>query len=302
MKKLFPFLFAAIIFLGIGCTPSVTQQEAKTNAEQLNVQSGSTIIVHQTVRGLDGIAVDLLGGQSANRTIAISDWKSGDHVALKWNMQTQEEIQASVDARTAYDAKYKTSPIGASVPQKPDQQFETKTHQGSITSTSLATSRSIFLPSVWVDGDAGTKSDNGILWISTAQYDELVNTKKTALDLGLFDDSIANALGLSDAVQNTINLLKKDAAAVKNREDVLSIVADQNFGTATLMVDGSSKTVQTIEASNWFGHYSILANRDNPLILSVTLSPASKGSLNIFSKENFLSGFGGYKVSSITTK
>ena len=303
MKKTFILLLCSIVLLGAGCisTQAPTADQIKTATDALLLKPSSSFTLKSTVLGLGGIAVDFLGGQSADRVVTLSDWKAGDHVAFKWTLQAKEETQSSIDARNAYDTKYKTTPVGTTVPPKPDQQFETKTHAGSLLSSSLATSHAIFLPMVWVDGDAGVKGDNGLLWLSSVQYDSLIKTKKTALNLGLFDNSVANAAGVSDTVQNTLNLLKTGAAEVKNRDDVLSINADQNFGTYTLNVNGTQQTVQTIEASNWFGHYSILANRDNPLILSVTLSPASTGNLNIFSKENLLNGFPGYQVTSITT-
>ncbi len=146
---------------------------------------------------------------------------------------------------------------------------------------------------------AGEKIGDTVFWLSAQQYDELIQNHKTILQLGMFDDALAKTLVISDHVQNFANVLKKDAAKISNRDDLLSITADQNFGTFDVLIDGKQETVQTIEAHNWFGRYSILANRANPIILEVSLSPVSRGSLNIFSKQKALEAFSGYHVSKI---
>ena len=77
--------------------------------------------------------------------------------------------------------------------------------------------------------------------------------------------------------------------------------ASEDFGTYSLLVNGKKTTVKTIQAQNWFGRYTILANKNNPVILEVILSPVSKGSLNIFSKENLLQSFLGYEITEINS-
>ncbi len=301
-QKFFSVVLVGLVFLGVGCSVQPipkSADEIKTATDILLLKPNASVSLKQTVLGLDGSIVSLLGGQIADRHITLLEWKAGDRVALSWTMDTKAETQSSIDARNVYDAKYKDSPIGTDIPPKPDQEFETKIHSGSLSSTSLAAASSIFLPALWLDGDTGEKGDNTLIWISTNQYDELISKRKTVLNLGLFDDSIAGALGLSDSVHNFINSLKQDAATVKDRDELLSVTADQDFGTFSLTVNGKQETVRTIEARNWFGRYTILANRDNPLILEVSLSPASKGSWNIFSKQNFLDAFAGYKVAEI---
>jgi len=301
-RTVFSLALIGLVFLGAGCVLQPTPKssdEIKAATDAFLLKQNCDLVLKQTVLGLDGAVVDLLGGQNDDRHINVPDWKPGSRAALVWVTSVKVETQASVDARAAYDAKYKDAPIGTTIPTKPEQSFEYKAHTGTIETNSLASAHSILLPVLWPDGLVGEKKDNSLIWISSAQYDELIAKRKTVLDLGLFDNSIANAYGISDTVHNLINSLKQDATTVKDKEELLSVVADQNFGTFTLMINGKQETVQTIEAHNWFGRYSILSNRNNPLILEASLSPATKGSWNIFSKQKFLDAFAGYKVSEV---
>jgi hypothetical protein len=301
MRKIFG-LVGVLVILGTGCiAPPVLKsvEEIASVTESLDLETGSKIILKQTVLGIDGTLVDFLGGESAERRLTLTQWSPGDQVALHWSMPTRVETDASIAFRSAYDQQVKSTPIGTKVPPKPKAEFETKTRDGNLASSNLANAHSILLPVAWPEGDGGIKQENSLVWISTEQYDELVKTKKTVLNLGLFDDSIAFALGVTDRVNNLINTLKKDAEKVQEKDELLSIQAGQDWGMYTLLIDEKEETVRTIEASNWFGRYTILANRDNPLILEVVLSPASKGSLNIFSRQKFLNAFAGYKIAEV---
>ncbi len=301
MKKIV-LTISVLLLLGTGCimgSSSKSIEEINAATEGLDLKIGSTITLTQTVLGVGGKVVDFFGGESAERKLTLVDWQTGQHVKLAWFMQIPVETAASIAEQSAYDARYARVPIGEKIPPKPVKTFETKTREGSIATSGLAKSHAILLPVTWHEGDEGTKQDNSLIWISTEQYDELTQTKKTVLNLGLFDDSLSFALGISDSIHNLVNTLQKDAQKVQDKEDLLSVHAEPDWGTFTLVVDGKETTVQTIQASNWFGRYTILASRDNPLILEVVLSPASKGSLNIFSREKFLNAFAGYKVTKI---
>lgn len=301
-QKIFSITLIIFVLTGSGCisqTISKTSDEINLVTDSLLLKPNSTITIKQTVLGLEGLIVDLFGGQSADRMVTITDWLAGNRVSLKWNQQIQIETKSSLDARKAYDFKYKETSIGTKIPSKPKQIFETITQNGVVGSNELVHARTVFLPALWPEGDAGVKAGKTLLWISTDQYDELVKIRKTVLNLGLFDDSIASTVAISDNLHNFINSLKKNSAAVKDRDELLSIFADEDWGTFQLNVNGKPEVVKTIEAHNWFGRYTILANRDNPLILEVSLSPAAKGSLNIFSRQNFLDAFAGYRVTEI---
>lgn len=298
-------LLTVFILSASGCvttSQTASVDEIKAATEALKLQAGTEMLIAQTLLGIDGKIIDFFGGESAERRVIMTDYVAGDRAVLKWSMRSQVETQASVDARQAYEAKYKDAPIGTEIPAKLKPIFETKTREGKLSSISLLNAHSILLPVAWREGDEGIKPDNALIWISTEQYDQLVSSKKTVLNLGLFDDSIASALDISDQVRNFINALKKDSEKISEKEELLTITAEPNWGTFMLLMDGKEQTVQTIEASNWFGHYTILANRENPLILEVILSPASKGSLNIFSREKFLHAFAGYHVTEIKNK
>jgi len=110
---------------------------------------------------------------------------------------------------------------------------------------------------------------------------------------------LADLVGMTDSVQNAINTLQQKATDASKSQDIYKLTAVNDYQTYSLTVDGAEKTVQTIEASNWFGSYVILANENNPLIIKATLNPFALGSLDLSSP---LSSFLGYEVTEIKTK
>ena len=54
--------------------------------------------------------------------------------------------------------------------------------------------------------------------------------------------------------------------------------------------------VRAIQAQNAFARYTILANENNPLILEIILSPASRGTANLFNLKALGEAFWGYEV------
>jgi hypothetical protein len=301
--KLLAVTMMVLVFVGGGCVGEgpveVSGGDAKANAESLDLTTGSEIYLHETVFGIGGKIVDWLGGESESREIKINSFVPGGSVALGWRLETKVETEASKKVRGEYDEKYKESPIGEIVPKKPEAVFKALVKKGNLSTSALDFGEQILLPAYWQDGEVQAVNASTLIWISKKQYNELVNTKKTVLSLGLFDDSLATAAGFTDNVKNLLNKLKQDSEEARDREDILSVAANEQWGSYKLKVDGKMTTVRTIEAQNWFGRYTILANPNNPLILEIVLSPASRGSFNIFTRAKLLEAFLGYEVTEI---
>ena len=301
-QKLFTAAMVVLVFVGGGCVQDgqpVSDGTAKGNAESLNLTAGSEIVLHETVFGLGGKIVDFLGGESESREVVVNSWVPGSSVALGWRLETKVETEASKKVRSEYDEKYKETPIGEVVPKKPEALFKALVMKGDLSTSALDIGEEILLPAYWQDGEVQAVNDSTLIWISRKQYEELVNKRKTILNLGLFDDSLATAAGFTDNIKNLLNKLKQDSEEAQDREDILSVAANEQWGTYKMKIDGKMQTVRTIEAQNWFGRYTILANPDNPLILEIVLSPASRGSFNIFTRAKLLEAFLGYEVTEI---
>ena len=306
-------LLAGMILVGVGCdSAEVSDLTAEEAAASLSLVSGDEIVLRPTVLGLGGGLVDWLGGDSNDRVITINEWLTGEHVGVSWTITTEVETEDSIAARDAYDQEYAETPIGEEIPDSPEVEYEEVVRSGSISSTSMSDARKLMLPDLWLEGDAGDQEDMSLIWLSSAQYDELVNTRSTQLSLGLFDESLQQYEELTETVEsywdriNTFvsEITGNDDSTVEDVDDedegsVTDIEADGDWGEYTLKVDGVRTTVRTIEARNNFGSYTILANPDDPLLLEVKLTPLAEGSLDALSPSNLGESFSGYEVSQI---
>lgn len=302
--KLTIAVLVVLVLVGAGCVQQpvfVPSSDQEKNAEALDLKVGSQIVLNQTVLGLGGMIVDFLGGESEARYITIEEWVPQKSGKLSWKIDTRVETDESLKVREKYDSQYKDTPIGVVVPKKPEAIFKTITKKGELSTSAFDIGKIVFLPAYWQDGEVSAYTDRTLLWVSKKQYDELVNTRKTVLNLGLFDDSLATAAGFTDSIKNLLNKFKQDSEEATDKEDILFVTASEQWGTYDLKVDGKIMKVRTIEAQNWFGRYTILANPENPLILEIVLSPVSQGSFNIFTKEKLLESFLGYEVTEVNT-
>ena len=307
MQRSWPLLFILVLF-GFGCSTTTTSDltaEEASAALDLVVESG--IVLRPTVLGLGGKIVDLFGGDADARTISVVEWTPGSSVSLSWSIITQTETAASIAAREAYETEYGETAVGEDVPEAPEPEYEDAIKSGTLSSSSLASATTLMLPELWAEG-AGGASDTSLVWIGRAQYDELVSTRSTRLSVGLFDESLMQVEEVTAELTSYLDRIKSlwpgeitetQAPAETQTDDLLTVEADADWGVYTLLVDGMRTTVQTIEASNAFATYTILANPENPLILELRLSPLSQGNLEVLSPSGFIEGFGGYEVSEI---
>ncbi|MFA6131623.1 MAG: hypothetical protein WC702_00950 [Patescibacteria group bacterium] len=287
----------ALLLVGAGCSsPPTTALEAQAASEAVALSAGSSLIIKQTVFGLGGVFAETVAGNNlAEYQVSIYSFSPADLVAFTWTSTSEQETEASLTARMTYEAT--NHPIGDSS-TAPTPVYETVTKTGSFDSTALNNAVNVLLPAYWAEGEQSFE-DNSIIWLSKQQYDGLVNTKTATLSLGLFDEKISSLLEMSDKVQGALNALQQKAETASQSEDIYKLTAKDSWQTYSLTIDGKEQTVQTIEASNWFGSYVILANPENPLILKATLNPFALGSFDLSSP---LSSFLGYEVTEIKTK
>lgn len=288
-----------LVLTGAGCVEMpVSEQSPEEAALSLDLSVGSEIALRETVLGLGGSFVNLFKKEDAQRRLLLSEWESGVRAKGEWRRELEQETEASKMARLDYETQYANSPVGAKLPSPPELILETIVEKGTLRSESLADSTKVFLPIFWEQDKEGGEG-SGLLWLSQSQYLELVQTRHTNVNLGLFDDSVSYAVGLTDQVKNFIDRLK-GAQNIKEEQNVLNIEADIDWGTYSLIVDGVQTTVQAIHAQNAFARYTILAHQQNPLILEISLSPASRGSFQLFSRDALGDAFWGYEIVSIT--
>lgn len=284
------------ILMGAGCSTVTSESDTQTAAEAVKLQTSSTLTLKQTVFGLGGVFAETVSGDDlAKYQVSISSFVPENAVSFSWSSQIKQETTESLAARAAYEAA--DHPIGDTTPE-PEAVYETVVKSGAYASTALDDSVNVLLPAYWIEGEQALE-DNSLIWLSKKQYNDLINTKETTLSLGLFDAKLADLVSMTDTVRNALNTLQQKAEQASASEDIYKLTADNDWKTLSLTIDGAEKTVRTIEASNWFGSYVILANPDNPLILKATLNPFALGSFDLSSP---LSSFLGYEVVEITIK
>lgn len=288
--------------LGAGCLQqtSVSDQASADAATELALSTGTQIHLRETVLGIPGMVVDFLKGVSAERVLTIKTWDPGSRAVFDWEQELKKETDASVAERKAYFDAYTKAPVGSKFPEPPAQVYETKVEQGTLESVELADSQTILLPFFWQNADQ-IKKQSSLIWLSSKQYQELVDTRHTKINLGLFDDSVSKVTGFTDQIKQLVDRISQTTAEQPAQKDVLEVDADIDWATYTLEVDGKPVTVRAIRAHNSFARYTVLANENNPLILEIILTPASRGSLNLFSRSGLGQAFWGYQISSIKT-
>lgn len=307
----------SLTLIGSGCiTEPVQRMTPEEAALSLSLSVGDELSVKPTVLGVSGQIVGWLGGDDASRVVTLTEWEPGTVAALDWVITHQVETQASITAREAHDAEYAEVPIGIEVPEEPEPVYEELTQSGSVRTQSLADAGTVLLPEYWLAQDMGTVTES-LLWISSGQYEELVNTRKTNISLGLFDESLAKIEETTDQLGSITEDFKNLIAPLaeyglfevsetiqtehepEEDEDLITVQADGDWATCYVKINGVRTGVRAIKASNAFATYKILANPENPLVLEIQLTPLSQGNLDLGSID-LTDGFGGYEITEIT--
>lgn|GEM_PF-405088 len=302
MKQRFLILTSLLLFLGSGCVPiPASTMTPEQTASALSFEVGDHLYLRETILGVGGTLVKLLNGIEATRDVLIEEWVPGERARLTWTRKYKTETKESVSAREEYKKNYATSPIGTQLPESPKVIYETVTENGALSSDDLRNGQRVLLPLFWKD-ETQLKKQTSLLWLSTAQYQELLTTRKTTVNLGLFDQSFSQAVGVTDQLREFVEKIQNGSQAQLEKQNVLQIDAEIDWVTYPLEWNGARVAVRAIRAHNTFARYTILANEKNPLILEVILTPASRGSLNLLSFTGIREGFWGYEVTALKTK
>lgn len=308
--------FFILLLIGAGCVAAdISSQTPEEATASLLFVAGDEFVVRPTVLGAGGTFAGWLGKDEEERRVKIEAWVFDQSVArvdLSWSIASQVETDASRAARTAHTQQYASSPVGVEIPQSPKSVYEERVVSGRVASESMGTADTLLLPEQWPQGDGGVVN-RSLIWLSRERYEELVNTRRTVVSLGLFDESLARVENATSRIASAVEALSalldpllgtQEQPAQEEASDarsLLTLEAKPQWGTYTLKVDGVRTKVRVVEAKNAFASYTILANTDNPLILEIRLTPLSQGNLELLTKDGLAKGFGGYEVTQINT-
>lgn len=152
----------------------------------------------------------------------------------------------------------------------------------------------VVIPEIWPDVTAGYGNGTFVL-LPVSVYAELVESGTTHISLGLFDETVSSAMSWVDRLNALAATVGVSTGTDASGEDVPLVTKTADDTIDWIRIDGSLRAVRTIEASNRFASYVILANPETPVILSLTLSPAARAEFDV------LSSFEGFEVAEVRT-
>lgn len=284
----FLVILGVIALLGAGCSVldkvgvtdgsgSASTSTALQAAQSIQFQPGDTFEVRQTVLGFGAFLPDFLKSKDGVRLIEIKRFAPFYHASLAWTLTAKE----SNDKGELVDV----------------------TATGTVSDLNIRNSHSAFLPAYWSEGDLSENERSGI-WLADDPFQELSRTGHTVLNLGVFDaEANAAAKNVSD-LKSVLSKLRNQAEEDGKYRDLTLMQAESEPIDWTLTVNGEEKHVSAIQAHSWFGDVVILNNRQNPLILKVTLNPITSAAADAATSGNggMLDKLYGYEIDNITIK
>lgn len=292
MRSLPVFFASMCLFLGVGCTnPLAATEKAATD---VLVGKNTNIQLEETVMGFDNPFT-----QEPQTEITILE-KELPSISLAWTMTDRQETQASQEARQAA----MNAPVGSEA-VVPEPVYEDVVRMGTLRGDGLEQGKRVSLPSFWSEGDQDvTGEENSLLWLSKAQYEQLANTRQAIVIFGGADSVLEgllsyyqSAAAFAEKIQGNENV----PTLTDGYNEYIAITAEPEWGSFTLVYNDEKIRVPTIVAENVFARFEILANAENPLILSVVPKPTS-WLMNAIESLHPGSKVKGYKVTSIETK
>lgn len=258
-------VMVSVLLLSAGCTNPLATEKA---AEEVRTDIGTVLVLEETTAGFDN---PFTTEDITRATVSVWD---APQVQLAWERTEERETEASQQAREIA----LQSPVGSGIPV-PEIQYEQITVSGSVSGDGLENGTRLHVPSAWEQGEYDLGGEgNGLLWLSEEQYNQLVTTRHATVTLGTTDTLLASVSAYYEQASQLVHRLRGDDAGSSTQIDTVSLTtlsANADWGSYTLMYNNEKVRVQTIIAENAFARFEILANAENPLVLSVLPRPAS---------------------------
>lgn len=266
MRNLACFFACSLLLAGFGCTnPLAATEKAATD---IAMSAGTTMVFEETTAGFDNPLT-----KEDTTHVTLTAW-SETSTEMSWKRTTQRETAASEEARRVALA----SPVGSGV-TVPEAQYEEVTIEGAIVADGMKDGTHLEVPVFWEEGETDlTGEGNSLLWLSRDQYALLASTRHATVTLGKLDAFIATLVSLYENASHVIDNMQGNEKSTTQEVDIAALTtltAEPDWGSYTVTYAGEQVTVQTIIAENAFAQFEILANPENPLILSVTPRPTS---------------------------
>jgi len=274
-------------------------------AKAVQFLPGDTFEVRQTVFGFGAFLPDLLGTKDGVRMVTVTRFAPANFANFSWTVTSEKETEASMKARQAYEKDLLENPrgIGEQIATAPVPQMQSVTASGTVTDVSLKTPHSAYLPAYWSSGSNNLMNEKSGIWLSEDAFLELVRTRYTILNLGIFDSEANQAARNITDLKAALDRLRKQANVDGKFKDLTLLEAEPDFIEFPLQVNGRTVTVSAIKAKNWFGEIIVLNSAQNPMILKVTMNPLASGASDaIGGNIALLDKLYGYEISNVQLK
>lgn len=283
-----------------GATPA-EKTAAVAAAEAVQFIPGDTFEIRQTVLGFGAFIPELLKSEDGVRKVTIRRFAPMHVAELDWVLETRQETESSKRLRAAYEDELRRNP-NTSRPA-PTMATERMTVSGQLLGINLRTPHTTFLPTYWPEGRHDMLGEKTGIWLSDDAFMELSRTDRTILNLGVFDDALNQAVKNVAELKDALATLRREASQEEAFKDLTELTAEAERIEWSLTVNGEEKKVSAIRARNWFGEVIVLNNRQNPMILKVTLNPLVAGmDAAAGNGESVMSRLFGYEVNNVVLK
>lgn len=232
--------------------PAIKDMSPHDAARAINFIGGNVIELHQHIRGTaSAFAVQHgVGANGGTEEVVIKSFGPPYTASFDWKLSTEVTVKGKQ---------------------------EEKQYVGSIMDANLQNAYELYPPAYWNEGVQSALGTGG-LWLSRDVYENLEKTRISTMKYG-FEDPQLLTFRSKDFMDPALQL-KAHVDKILPHTDVYLTQAETNFGSYTLLVNGATTTVETINAHNWFGDMVVLNNPENPLVLKMTTGDLPVPELN----------------------
>lgn len=208
-------------------------------------------------------------------------------------------VSGAIDEAFGLDARAMIVEVAHADPEKGVALlWKTASATGSLMLAEYAGAQAMLLPAFWPKG-ASSAEGNGGLWLSRAAYDGLAANGRTEWRLGLAENAFST-LSKAFATFNDLSAKLSGSATSTQVRSPFTIEKTAVIEAYPMTVDGRIVLVRAVKATSWFAEFLILENRENPLILKVTVNPVAAPALKSLESAEIRWEELGYEITSIS--
>ena len=272
------FVISLVFLSGCSFLDRTTDEQLKANTNDVVLSPGASFIIKPTVLGFGADIKAKISGDQGVKTVTVDSMSIGSSAKLSWEGKQKYETKDSKIAQEEYYDEYGSLPIGEKAPIPPEPIYEEKDINGKFLINNLSTSKDILMPEVWPE-ETITTDDNGVIFLSTQSFNELIENKKTDLSLGLTGNIFSQMKLYSYQAEEGVDKLKElvTKEEQESSDPPYELTAEDVFDKMKISINGEDLYIETIVSHNWFGEFVVLNNANYPLVLKMTPNPIAIG-------------------------